>query len=464
MPAREETPLTFLIYLVVGAALFLAVVLPTALRRVPISAPMVLVLVGLGIGLVPGVPVDWVDPVAHHGAVEHLTELCVLVALMGVGLALDRPLSLRNWRSLKAWSASWRLLLVAMPLTIVGVMAAGMGLMGLAPATALLLGASLAPTDPVLASDVQVEGPTIDVAPDDLDEEHEVRFGLTAEAGMNDGLAFPFVHGAIAWAAAGSLGVVAWHWVWYDMLYRLVVGVACGIVVGWVLGRLAFRPPRKAIRRVLTGEPVLAVSCLALAYGAAEGLHGYGFLSVFVAAVTMRWLEPDHEYHRSMHEVTERLEMMLTLVLLLLIGMSPTTGLVHHLSWGGVAVGLLLVFVIRPLAGWLSLSIGSAHMESAGVKLNRSDRAVMSFFGVRGIGTIYYLAYATGHGNFVMEPLWATALFTIMLSVLVHGALSGKAMEWLERIDESNRRRKERRAQLKAQGRLPAEQGVRVDD
>lgn len=418
----------------VGAALFLAVVLPTALRRLPISAPMVLVLIGWVLGLVPGLPAHWVNPMGHPTATEHLTELCVLVALMGVGLSLDRPISLRDWRSLRAWSASWRLLLVAMPLTIAGVAVAGWGLLGLAPASALLLGAALAPTDPVLASDVQVSGPTTGVVASELDEEDEVRFGLTAEAGLNDGLAFPFVYLAIIWAGAGSLGGWVWHWVWWDLLARVAIGVLCGIVVGWVLGRLAFRPPKAAIRRVLTGEPILAVACLALAYGTAEALHGYGFLSVFVAAVTMRWLEPGHEYHQSMHEVTERLETMLTLLLLLMIGLSPSNGLLTELSWGGVAVGLLLVLVIRPLAGWLSLWVRSAHEHSAGVELTKADMAVMSFFGVRGIGTVYYLAYATGQHHFADEGvLWATAAFTIMLSVLVHGALAGSAMKWLER-------------------------------
>ena len=321
-----------------------------------------------------------------------------------------------------------------MPLTIAGVAVAGWGLMGLAPASALLLGAALSPTDPVLASDVQVDGPTIGVEADDLDEDHEVRFGLTAEAGLNDGLAFPFVYAAITWATVGHFGDWAWQWLWWDLLARIAIGVLSGVAVGWVLGRLAFRPPRRELRRLLTGEPLLALSCLALAYGLAEALHGYGFLAVFCSAVTMRWLEPEHEYNRSMHEVTERLETLLTLLLLLLIGLAPTSGGLERLSWSGVAVGLLLVFVIRPLAGFVSLSVHNRGARSAGGRLTRHDIVVMSFFGVRGVGTIYYLAYATGHAAFPgAGQLWTTAAFTIVLSVLLHGALSGLAMDWLER-------------------------------
>lgn len=425
-----------LVYLVAGASLFLAVVLPAAVRRLPLSAPMVLVTIGMLVGLTP-MPARWVDPMRHTVVVEHLTEVCVLISLMGVGLALDRPLNLRSWRSLKAWSASWRLLAIGMPLTIAGVMAAGMGLMGMAPATALLLGAALAPTDPVLASDVQVEGPTTGVQPQDLDEEHEVRFGLTAEAGMNDGLAFPFVFAAIIWAEHGHLGSWAWHWLWFSLVVKVLLGAAAGWLVGWVLGHLAFRQPRKEMRGVLTGEPLLAVACMALAYGAAEAVHGYGFLAVFVAAVTMRWLEPEHQYHETMHEVTERLERLLTLMLLLLLGLSLTNGLLDHLNWGGVAVGLLLVFVIRPLAGWVALGIRPRREQSGGKVLTRADRGVMSFFGVRGIGTVYYLAYATHHAPFMAEgALWSTAAFTICTSVLVHGALAGPVMDWLDRHND----------------------------
>lgn len=441
-----------LAYLVAGVALFVAVVLPAAVRRVPLSAPMVLVGIGVLVGLAP-VRQRWVDPMAHRSMVQHLAEMCVLISLMGVGLALDRPLSWRSWASVRQWGATWRLLLVGMPLTIAGVMGASMWLMGLAPAAALLMGGALAPTDPVLASDVQVEGPTTGVEAEELDEEHEVRFGLTAEAGLNDGLGFPFVYAAILWAGAGGVTAAwAWHWVWWYLLGKVALGVGVGLAVGWTLGQLAFHAPRKGLRRVLTGEPLLALSCLALAYGLTELVHGYGFLAVFVSAVTMRWLEPGHEYHVSMHEVTEQLEHLLTLLLLLLLGVSLTNGLLDHLTWGGVGVALLLVFVVRPLAGWFALGLGSRRPRAGAVVLTRPDRAVMSFFGVRGIGTVYYLAYATGHADFGPDGvLWSTAAFTIVLSVLVHGALSGFAMEWLEVANDRIERRREARRRRRAE-------------
>ena len=171
------------IYLVVGLALLLAVMLPGLVRHVAISPPLVLVGVGLLLGLLPMPDGLDLDPEANQSAILHLTEVAVLVALMGVGLALDRGIVLRSFASWARWSAVWRLLLVTMPLTIAGVALLGVGVLGLAPAVAVLLGAVLSPTDPVLASDVQVGEPETG-EPDDEDEEvdehEEIRFALTA--------------------------------------------------------------------------------------------------------------------------------------------------------------------------------------------------------------------------------------------------------------------------------------------
>ena len=148
------------VFLVAGLALLLGVVLPAALSRAALSAPVVLVGAGALVGLLPMPGGVVVSPLEHPTVAEHLTEICVLIALMGVGLALDRPLELRRRSSWKAWGATWRLLAVGMPLTVAAVALSGWWLLGLAPAAAILLGGVLAPTDPVLAADVQV--PTLD--------------------------------------------------------------------------------------------------------------------------------------------------------------------------------------------------------------------------------------------------------------------------------------------------------------
>lgn len=454
-----------LIYVIAGAAMLLAAVLPALLERYAVSAAMVLLLLGMGIGLLPLPEGMRLDPLEIRPQIERVAEFTVLVALMGVGLALDRPLDLRRRASWRTWSPTWRLLGIAMPLTIGGVAVLGWGL-GLAPAAALLLGAVLAPTDPVLASDVQVAGPAVDLdaaggSPDDraddtegaedaedaedadgsglgepVDEKDDVRFALTSEAGLNDGLAFPFVAAALLVAGAGS--VSSWavssglHWLAWDLVGKVVIGVVVGVVVGRGLARVAFRSKRPSLRLAEQGEPLLALAALVMTYGASQLLGGYGFLSVFACGMTLRAAERNHDYHRSMHEVVQRLERLLTLVILLLLGMAMTKGVLGELDWRGVLIALALVLVVRPLSGWFSLRAAARRADLPG-GLGRKETLAAAFFGVRGIGSLYYLAYAAGEHEFDDERwLWSTVAFTILLSVMVHGTLATPVMRYLE--------------------------------
>jgi sodium/hydrogen antiporter len=411
-----------LVYVVAGASLLLAIVLPALLDRWAVSAPMVLVAVGIVIGLTPlpdGLPLD---PQENRAAIEHVTELAVLVALMGVGLAIDRPLELRNRASWRRWSPTWRLLGITMPLCIAGVALLGWGA-GLAPAAALLLGAVLAPTDPVLASDVQVAGPQ--TGDHEVDEADELRFTLTSEAGLNDGLAFPFVYAAILLATEGAVRHWALEWVFFYLIGKVALGVLAGLLVGRVLAYVAFRSASPSLRVAERGESLLALAALITAYGVGEVVHGYGFLAVFVCAMTFRSAERDHDYHAAMHEVAERLERLLTLFVLLVLGIALTRGLLASLDWRGVAIGLALIFLVRPAAGLLGL----APLGSRSSPLTGPQRWAAAFFGVRGVGSIYYLAYAAGDvEEFGADWLWSTVGFTIVASVLVHGALASPVM------------------------------------
>jgi sodium/hydrogen antiporter len=411
-----------LVYVVAGASLLLAIVLPAMLDRWAVSAPMVLVAVGIVIGLTPlpdGLPLD---PQENRAAIEHVTELAVLVALMGVGLAIDRPLELRNRASWRRWSPTWRLLGITMPLCIAGVALLGWGA-GLAPAAALLLGAVLAPTDPVLASDVQVAGPQ--TGDHEVDEADELRFTLTSEAGLNDGLAFPFVYAAILLATEGAVRHWALEWVFLYLIGKVALGVLAGLLVGRVLAYVAFRSASPSLRVAERGESLLALAALITAYGVGEVVHGYGFLAVFVCAMTFRSAERDHDYHAAMHEVAERLERLLTLFVLLVLGIALTRGLLASLDWRGVAIGLALIFLVRPAAGVLGL----APLGSRSSPLTGPQRWAAAFFGVRGVGSIYYLAYAAGDvEEFGADWLWSTVGFTIVASVLVHGALASPVM------------------------------------
>ena len=430
------------VYLLAGASLLLAVVLPVALSRQAVSAPIVLLLVGALIGLLPLPESVSASPVDNRAFVEHLTEFCVIVALMGVGLALDRPLEWRRWVTWVRWGATWRLLGIAMPLCIAGVALLGWWAMGLAPAAALLLGAVLAPTDPVLASDVQVEGPTsLEEGEEDsehIDEHDEVRFALTSEAGLNDGLAFPFVYAAIFLVTLGGVAEWGLRWVAWELVGKVAIGAALGTALGWLLARIAFRAPRQSLRLAETGEPLLALAAVLLSYGVTEAAGGYGFLAVFACAMTLRSAERGHDYHVHMHQIIERLERLLTLVVLLLLGVALTNGLLSDLTWQGALVGSALILVVRPLTGWLALGIGRAKDRVGDEFLDRRERRVTAFFGMRGVGSLYYLAYATGQADFG-DPahLWATVAFTITLSVLVHGITATPAMKWLDDVRQS---------------------------
>jgi NhaP-type Na+/H+ or K+/H+ antiporter len=395
----------------VGAAILGAAVLPLLLEGRPLSFPIIYVALGMAVFALP-LRIPTADPLAEGELVERMTELVVIVSLMGAGLKIDRAV---GWAS---WSTTRRLLVVAMPLTIAGVAVLGWWALGLAPAAALLLGAVLAPTDPVLASDVQV-GPPGGEAEDD------VRFGLTSEAGLNDGLAFPFTNAAIAMATAGSAGVTSWlaGWALDDVVVKLTVGLVVGIVGGRVVGRVLFRiPTTRTIAESTEGFVALATTLLV--YGVAELCHGYGFIAVFVAAYVLRHNERDHEYHEVLHASSESIERLVSAALLVLLGGAVVDGALGALTWQGALAGLAVVLVVRPIAGWLAL---------LRTPLATGERLALAFFGIRGIGSVYYLAHALNEAEFGdAEQLWAVTAFVILVSVVVHGISAAPVMK---RID-----------------------------
>jgi NhaP-type Na+/H+ or K+/H+ antiporter len=388
------------------------------LARVPVSMPIVYVGAGM---LLFSLPIGLEGPLPTDGGdtnwAERLTEVVVIVSLMGAGLKLRRPF---GWRS---WNTTSRLLGVAMPLTIGGIaLLSGVGL-GLPTATAILLGAVLAPTDPVLASDVQLAGPGRTKQEDEEDADDEVRFSLTSEAGLNDGLAFPFTNLAIAMAGGGSW---LFGWVVEDVVVKLTVGLVGGVVLGRVISYLAFGLPDRW-RLARTGQGFVSVGATLLVYGLTELAHGYGFLAVFVAAVIIRRSELDHEYHEALHDFAETLERLASVVFLLLLGGSTVDGALGALTPAGVVVGLIIVLVVRPVAGLLCL------VRSG---LDRRVRGAVAFFGIRGMGTVYYLAHAVTEERFAQAlEVWAVAMFVIVVSIVVHGVTAGAA---LARVDDSD--------------------------
>ncbi|CAN5745113.1 cation:proton antiporter [soil metagenome] len=405
------------VFLVTGFGLFVAGFLPLIIRYRAVSTAMGLVAVGAVAGLLP-LPLN-VLPEQNEELIQRLTEVTVIVALMGVGLAIDRR---PGWRS---WASTWRLLGIAMPLCIGTVALLGWGVMGLAPAAALLLGAVLAPTDPVLASDVQVGAPSSD---DDEGDEDEVRFALTSEAGLNDGLAFPFVYAAIfltgAQTASADVGSWLGRWLAWELLAKVGIGVAVGFAIGALAARLAFRGPHPWLRLAESNEGMLALAAAFVSYGLTEVVGGWGFVAVFVTAVTFRGHEKGSDYQRELHRFTHQVERLLTLAALLMFGVACTTGLLSDLTWPGALVAVLLVLVVRPLCAALSL-VGRPGAVG--------ERAAIAFFGVRGIGSFYYVAYAFGEAPFPDQAeLWSTVATVVLLSVVVHGIAATPVMNRLD--------------------------------
>jgi sodium/hydrogen antiporter len=401
--------------LALGVIVLLVAWLPLALKRIPLSLSILCVGFGAGVFALGWLDFD-PDPRSYDTLVEKLCEVVVIISLMGAGLKLDRPIGLR------AWATTWRLLGIAMPLTIFAVTLAGLYGLGFSLAMALLLGAALAPTDPVLASDVQVGKPR-------SGEDGEVRFALTSEAGLNDGLAFPFVHLALVFAAAvaasqsGPSLAALGGWVLIDVGWRICAGVGIGWLVGRCLGGLTFGMSR--VKLSGTGDGLVAIGATLVAYAITEVFHAYGFLAVFVSALVLRDTERNHEYHEALHDFAEQIERLLMMLVLVLFGGSIAAGLLSSLTWTDALVALLIVFLIRPLAGWISL-IGS------GVPLR--ERSLIAFLGIRGIGSFYYVAYGINHGNFgSSERLWAITGLVVLMSVVIHGVSATPLMGWLDR-------------------------------
>jgi sodium/hydrogen antiporter len=371
------------------------------------AASALLVLTGLvAFSWVPGMPAA-LNPVESPRPWEVAAELCVIIGLFGTGLRIDRLIGHG------LWNPTVRLLALAMPATILALALVGWQWAGMTLAGGLLLGAILSPTDPVLAGDVQV-GPPLEGG------EHPVRYALTTEAGLNDGLAFPFVHLGILIAAAGILtpGLFA-EWALRDVVYRVVVGAAGGAASGWLLGRVLFDWPR-ANSLAKTQAGVVAFAGVIFAYGFTELLEGYGFIAAFVAGLVLRREESQDRFHERLHDFSQSLEHTLTAMLLVALG-AALPALWPYFGWPEAMIGLALIFVIRPVAAWFAL---------AGTDFAWRPRAVIAFYGVRGIGSIYYLAYAGHHMELVDEgALWATVAFTIVLSTVLHGLTAGIAVE-----------------------------------
>jgi NhaP-type Na+/H+ or K+/H+ antiporter len=389
----------------VGLAVFVAIAALSHQHERAFSASVIYLGLGLAAALVVNLAgFSWVDPIEEATTIEHMAEIAVVVALFSAGMKVDRSLRPREWTSVV------RLLAIAMPLTIAAVALWGSAVMGLSVGAAILLGAILAPTDPVLAGD-------LGIGPPGEEDEREPRFAVTAEAGFNDGLAFPFVFlGLFAIEKPGTdwLG----HWFAADVLYALGAGVAIGAAGGYLIAALAVRlRDRELLAVALDGW--LALAAVLLIYGLTEIAGAYGFLAAFVGGLAFRRYEGGHEVNRRVHDGAELLEKFGELALILLLGSMVTLEGLGEAELSGWLLVPLLLFVIRPLSVLIALFRSQVR--------HRRERVFVAWFGVRGIGSLYYAAAAIGSGVLSVDlarQLFWTVAACVLVSIVVHGVTS----------------------------------------
>ncbi len=384
-----------------GVAVFAAVGALSHQHERAFSASVIYLVLGLVAATVIDVlGVRWIDPIADATLLEHLSEIAVVVALFATGLKLERALDGRLLGSMT------RLLTVVMPLTIAAVTLFGTAVMGLSLGAAIILGAALAPTDPVLAGDVGI-------GPPGEEDEHEANVALTTEAGLNDALAFPFVLLGAFVAAEGGSGWLG-EWLAADVLYAVVVGTALGAAAGYGIAAGIVRlRDSELLAPALDGW--VAVGVALLVYGATETAGGYGFLAAYIAGVAFRRYEHGHELNRRVHDGAEVVEKFSELALILVLGSLVTIGGLTEAGVAGLVLVPVLLLVIRPLA--TAIGFAGSHLPS-------NERVFIGWFGIRGIGSLYYVAVAIGLGVLSADEartLFWTVAICIVVSIVVHG-------------------------------------------
>lgn len=406
-------------FILIGTLLLVVGFTSSYMKRVPVTSAIVYLCVGFIVGPM-GFGLFHFNPLKQSALLELLTEIAVLISLYCAGVKMPAPVTFRKWRN------PLQLAVISMALTVGLVTLFGYYWLSLPLGAAVLLGAVVAPTDPVLATEVQVRH---------AGDTDRLRFGLTCEAGMNDGSAFPFVMLGLGLMGLHDLGDAGWRWVVVDVIWASGAGIGIGILAGCAVGWLVNKM-RATFADSFFLESFLGLGLIAFAYGISLFVNAWGFLAVFSAAVALRHTElklasrkkinltdaqlrhtkttqatePIH-VHESSLVFNEHLERLSEIVLVLLIG-----GSLFWDSWSWRAVGFaaFLFFVARPL---------SVHLGLLGSKASMPMRHLTGWFGVRGIGSMYYLMYAIQHGlqGAIALELIHLTLVVVALSILVHG-------------------------------------------
>lgn len=407
-------------FLFVGGLLLTMGLTAPAIKRLPVTSAIIYLALGILVG--PTVlGLFHFNPLKESALLEVLTEIAVLISLFAAGVKMPAAVTFARWR------APILLAVVAMAATVALVTLFGHYLLGLPIGAAVLLGAIIAPTDPVLATEVQIRHP---------DDRDRLRFTLTCEAGMNDGSAFPFVMLGLGLLGLHELGEFGQRWVLIDVLWATAAAIVIGVVAGSGLAHLVVRLRRNHLNNGLLDD-FLSMGLIGAVYGLSLLCHTWGFLAVFFAAVALRQTElrldgGTAELQEQLQTDTagahndgtltqhvskaslvfkEHHERVAELMLVLLIG---GTLFLDSWSWRAVGFALFLFTIARPLSVFAAL---------IGTRTPWRIRRMTSWFGVRGIGSLYYLMYAIQQGlpeELAIELIHLT-LVVVTLSIVVHG-------------------------------------------
>lgn len=409
----------YIIDLFVIGLLLLAVTLGSGwIARLPFSFALIYLVVGIllgpyGFGLIQLRR----SGVFNAEVLERITEFVVIVSVFSCGLRIVRPL--KFW----AWDITVRLIGLLMPISIFALAVVGKLFLGMNWGEAILLGGILAPTDPVLASEVQLT---------DTKDQDELRFGLTSEGGLNDALAFPFVYFGIHALEDSNWDNWLKKWVAVDLIWA----IAAAIVMGFIVAKAIVWLDKKVQKRRRADEIMedfIAISIILLTYSLTEFVNGYGFLAVFVAGLVAQrsYKNPEKPIHQL--EFLERLEKLLEIGTILLLGSILLFKPMVDYASQSLLVIVLLFFVIRPVGAWIS-TIGKRHGKPTRRSMDPRTRLLFGWFGIRGVGSLYYLGYAFGNGlkDKLGEQISWITYTTVVVSVIVHGISSTPLMNWYE--------------------------------
>lgn len=385
-----------------GMATLIMAWLPSISQKIRVSSPIILLPIGILLYWL-GTPLGWTEFLWSDASMMVFSEAIVIISLMGAGLKMGSDYTF------SAWKRPLLLIAITMPLCMLAVYLFGVYFLALSIPASLLLAAVLAPTDPVLASEVQLDDPERE---DKLKD--KLRFTLTAEAGLNDGMAFPFTIMAVMVAQAGSFAAFNFNnWLWDKLLLKIAIGVVIGLLVGRGVGYLLNYLNKWA--GIKTYDGFLALSLTFAVYGITELLYGYGFMAVFFTGLSLRYSENvSGNYKKKMHDFSHEIERLLIVVWIIIFGCTIMNGILEVTDWKGILFSALFVIVVRPVAGFIGL---------LGIKDSFKNKLAISFLGIRGVGSIFYLSWAFLQTDIFQNKteLYSITAWIILFSIVLHG-------------------------------------------